>query len=209
MQQPPSQGAAGTGNELRSDAQELGSKAKDRIHSEVDARKGQAVDQAKSVSSAIQRAAGELDDSAPNWLKSAFQQGAEQVQRFADAIDQKDSRQLVGEVETFARERPGAFLAACAAAGFAAARIFKAGGQQQGSDQYGSSGEFDRSQPWGDGQMAGQLGGAGDRPAIGQNAGFGQQSQSFAQDSQPMTDDPTFETTNSAGGFGSTPGDRP
>jgi ElaB/YqjD/DUF883 family membrane-anchored ribosome-binding protein len=133
MQQPPSQGAGGAGSELRSDAQQLGNTAANRLHSEVDARKGTAANQAKSVSSAIQRAAGELDDNAPTWLKSAFQQGADQIQRFADAIDQKDSRQLVSEAQNFARNNPGTFLFACAAAGFAAARVFKAGGEQQNS----------------------------------------------------------------------------
>ena len=137
MQQPSSQGAGGAASELRSDAQQLGSTAADRVHSELDARKGTAAEQAKSVSSAIQRAAGELDQGAPTWLRSTFQQGAEQIQRFADALEQKDSRELVREVETFARNRPAPFLLACAAAGFAAARIFKAGGEQSsGSTSY-------------------------------------------------------------------------
>jgi hypothetical protein len=141
MHQPPSQNA-GTGSELAADAKRVTSKAADRVHSELDARKGEAATQAKTVSNAIQRAAGELDDGAPAWLKSAFQQGADQIQRFADSIEQKDSRQLVGDLQSFARERPGAFLAACAAAGFAAARILKAGGEStttQGQQQFGSS----------------------------------------------------------------------
>ena len=129
MQQPPSQNA-GPGSAVAADAKQVTNKAADRVHSELDARKGAAATQAKSVSNAIQRAAGELDEGAPTWLKSAFQQGADQIQRFADSIEQKDSRQLMGDVQSFARERPGAFLAACAAAGFAAARIFKAGGEQ-------------------------------------------------------------------------------
>jgi hypothetical protein len=136
-QQSPSQGS-GTGtqsagaaaaSELGADAKQLGSTAADRLHSEVDNRKSTAADQARSVSSAIQRTAGDLDESTPAWLKSAFQQGAEQIQRFAETLEQKDSRQLAGDVQTFARERPGTFLAACAAAGFAAARVFKAGGE--------------------------------------------------------------------------------
>lgn len=154
MQQPPSQNA-GTGSELASDAKQVTSKAVDRVHSELDARKGTAATQAKSVASSIQRAAGELDEGAPAWLKSTFQQGADQIQRFADALDQKDSRQLMNEVQSFARERPGAFLAACAAAGFAAARIFKAGGdsttgqgqqQQFGSSSFGDEPSFPTSQ---------------------------------------------------------------
>src|SRR5918998_4354733 len=121
-QQPPMQpqnsGAGGAAGELRSDAQQIGSKAADRLHSEVDARKDSAATQAKSVSTAIQSAAGQLDDNAPAWLRSAFQQGADQIQRFAETLEQKDSRQILNEVQSFARERPALFLGACAAAGF-------------------------------------------------------------------------------------------
>ena len=127
--QDTSQKAASTGSELRSDAQQLGFKAADRLHSEVDSRKGEAVSQAQSMSSAIEKTAGELNDG-PEWLKSALQQGAQQVQRFADSIENKDSRQLMSDAQTFARDNPGTFLAACAAAGFAAARIFRAGAEE-------------------------------------------------------------------------------
>jgi ElaB/YqjD/DUF883 family membrane-anchored ribosome-binding protein len=124
----------GAGNELRADAQKLGSKAADRIHGEVDSRKGQAVSQAQSFSSAIEKTAGEMNDG-PEWLKSALHKGAQSIQRFADSIEQKDSRQLMRDAQTFARDNPGTFLAACAAAGFAAARVFRAGAEdsrQQG-----------------------------------------------------------------------------
>lgn len=149
MQQPTNPGGGAT-SELRADAKDLGSKAASRLHSEVDNRKGAAVSQAQSVSSAIEKTADSLDDSAPQWLKSAFQQGATKIQQFADTIDQKDSREILSEVQSFARERPGLFLGACAAAGFAAARIFKAGGEPQVNegasfDQSGSSETKDSS----------------------------------------------------------------
>lgn len=155
--QPQSDSVGGVGSELLSDAKDLGSTAVNRLHSEVDTRKGDAATQVKSVSSAIEQTAGGLDASAPAWLKSALEQGAQQVQKFADAIEQKDSRQLVNDVGVFARNSPGTFLAGCAAAGFAAARIFKAGSSENkpvqpgtvgfqnastGSAQYGSSNSF-------------------------------------------------------------------
>lgn len=168
MQQTPSHSSGGAAGELKADAQQLGSKAADRIHIEVDARKGEAVSQAQTVSSAIRQTADGLDESAPAWLKSALKQGAQQIQRFADSIEQKDSRQLMRDAQDFARNNPGTFLAACAFAGFAAARIFKAGGEQQASQQFSGGSEFgvgdefvrgssrtsqfDQSQPWGSGQ---------------------------------------------------------
>ena len=154
MQQPSNPGGGTTG-ELRSDAKELGSKAANRLHSELDSRKGAAVSQAQSVSSAIGRTADNLDGHTPDWLKSAFRQGADKIQQFADTIEQKDSRQILDEVQSFARERPALFLGACAAAGFAAARVFKAGGEQQSGQQFGQGTSMGQAQgqPWGDGEQ--------------------------------------------------------
>lgn len=141
MQQPPNQdgGAAGA---LGSDAKQLASTAADRLHGEVDSRKGAAVSQAQSVSSAIAQAAEGLDEGSPDWLKSAFRHGAQQVQRFADSIEQKDSRQLMSEAQDFARNNPVTFIAACAAVGFAAARVLKAGSARQDGPQSGQGRQF-------------------------------------------------------------------
>ena len=141
MQSPP-ENTGGTTGELRQDAKQLGNTASNRIHSEIDARKGNAAEQAKSVSSAIDRAAGELDQDAPQWLKSAFEQGATQVRRFADTLEQKDSRQILRDVQNLARDNPGTFLAGCAALGFAAARVFKAGSNESSSYQGSQQAQF-------------------------------------------------------------------
>jgi len=138
--------AQGVGKELLADAKDVGTTAVNRLHSEVDARKGDAASQAKSVSTAIEQAGDGLDANAPTWLKSAFEQGARQVQKFADTLEQKDSRQLVSAASDFARGSPGTFLAACAAAGFAAARIFKAGSSENTPQQPGSIGNETHTQ---------------------------------------------------------------
>jgi hypothetical protein len=105
----------------------LANAAADRLHGEVEARKSPIVGQARSVSSALDRAASELGDGqGAQWLKSAFEQGAQQIQRLADTVEQKDSRQLADAVRQFARDNPSTFLMACAAAGFAASRVFRA-----------------------------------------------------------------------------------
>lgn len=119
--------AGGTRNQLKSDAKQLSTTASNRLHTELDARKGTAATQARSVSSAIGQAAEGLDDGAPQWLHSAFQQGAQKAQMFAESLEQKDSRQILGDIQDMARNNPGTFIAACAALGFAAARIFRAG----------------------------------------------------------------------------------
>lgn len=113
--------------ELRGDAQKVGGATSERLQSEADARKGAAAEQAKSLSSALEKVAGEMGDDTPNWLKSAFSQGAQSLSQLADTVDQQDSRQLLAKVSGFARDNPATFLAGCAALGFAAARVFRAG----------------------------------------------------------------------------------
>ena len=131
----PTLSAGGVRGEMRADAQQLSTSAANRVHSELDARKGAVAEQARSVSSAIDRAAGELGDGVPQWLKSAFQQGAEQIHRLADSLEQENSRELVKNVQTMARNNPGTFLLGCATLGFAAARIFKAGASESSPGQ--------------------------------------------------------------------------
>jgi hypothetical protein len=141
MQELPSEDLGGAASALRSDAQQISTSAANRVHDEVDSRKDQAVTQVRSVSQALERATGGLDEAAPAWIRSAFQQAASQIQRFAETLEQKDSRQMLGEIQSFARERPSVFLGACAAAGFAAARVFKAGGEQPSGGAYQESEE--------------------------------------------------------------------
>jgi hypothetical protein len=131
----------GLRDELRGDAQAMTDTATQRLHSEVDSRKGQAANQAKTLSSALEDAAGKLDPNSPTWLKSALEQGARTIQRLAESVEQKDSRQLTNDVQQLARQNPGTFLSACALAGFAAARVFKAGTASVGSSSQTGSGE--------------------------------------------------------------------
>src|SRR5690606_36155992 len=87
-------------------------------------------------------AADGLGSDTPTWVKSALEQGAKSIEQLAQAVEGKDSRQLVGDVQQFARQRPGSFLAGCALLGFAASRVFKAGGTQApGSSGPAVSGE--------------------------------------------------------------------
>jgi hypothetical protein len=125
--QPPPEQSGDLRNELRDDAQKLTSSATERLHSEAEQRKGPAVEQARSVASALDRAAQDLGGGqSPAWLKSLFEQGAAQIQRLADTVEQKDSRELIDDIRQMARTNPTTFLATCAAAGFAASRIFRA-----------------------------------------------------------------------------------
>jgi hypothetical protein len=126
-----------TGGELASDANRLKDTATHRAKQEAEVRKSEAARAAKSASSALDKAVGELelDDSAPGWLKSAFKQAADGIDRIAETAEGRSVDDLGRDVSRFAREHPGAFLAASAAAGFAAARFLRAGADYQHDHQ--------------------------------------------------------------------------
>lgn len=139
-----SQGVSG---ELAGDATRLKDTAKERALQAAESGKGQATQAAKSTSEALDKAADELrqDENAPDWLASAFKKTASGIESFASDIDQRSPEQLGRDVSRFARQNPTAFLAASAAAGFAAARFLRAGSQYQQDHQfdtesYGSAG---------------------------------------------------------------------
>ncbi len=143
----------GLGEELRGDAKNLAGTAKERLQSEVDARKGGAVSQVQSLSSALGETAQKLGDDTPSWLRSAIEQGAQSLEQFAKTVEQKDAQALGRDAQRLARENPGTFLAGCTLAGFLAARVFKAGAR---TGSAGSNGASDYSSHVGSGQSASQ-----------------------------------------------------
>lgn len=132
-------GAKQIGDELLSDAKNIGESAVNRMHEAVDLRKGDAAEQVKSFSSAIAQAADDMNADFPAWAKSAVRQGVTKAKEFADAIETKNSRELMNDLNNFARNSPAIFMTLSAFAGFAAARIFKAGSTKNKLQQLGNS----------------------------------------------------------------------
>ncbi|GGD89779.1 hypothetical protein GCM10011515_06730 [Tsuneonella deserti] len=128
-----STGSTSIGEGLSSDATRLKDTATARVEQAADTRKEQATTTAHAISSAIDKAAGALreDDKAPEWLTTAFEKTARQVDELARTIENKDIADIRRSVTGFARQSPVAFLAAAAAAGFAAARFLRAGSEYQ------------------------------------------------------------------------------
>lgn len=127
--------SAGTGaqaevaDELRHDAGRLKDSVGARAKQEAEGRKGQAVHVAGSASAALNTAADDLRDNpdVPDWMASALQQAARKIQGLASHVEGRSVDELGRDLSEFARRNPGTFLAASAAAGFAAARVLRAG----------------------------------------------------------------------------------
>ncbi|MDM7955731.1 hypothetical protein [Blastomonas sp.] len=126
---PGARGASGIGDELKDDAAHLKHAIGDRARQEAQARKGEAANALGSASSALNNAADELQRNAdaPDWLASAVKQAATKIDAMAGQIQGRNIDEIGQNVADFARKNPGAFLAASAAAGFAAARVLRAG----------------------------------------------------------------------------------
>ena len=71
-----------------------------------------------SIAAATERAAGEFDQAMPQAARY-IRQASEQIQNMADVVRERDVRELVDEVETFARRQPTLFFGGAVILGFA------------------------------------------------------------------------------------------
>ncbi|WP_433236457.1 hypothetical protein ACQPYK_27120 [Streptosporangium sp. CA-135522] len=154
-QQDERPGAPGTGQQAKAAAGEVAETAKEQTRVVA----GQAKDQARRVAGRLRERAGEQaqqqsrraaqgirqwadelasmgESSKPDSpMSEAVQQIADTGRRAADYLEQRGLSGIVEEVQSFARRRPGVFLAGAAAAGFLMGRLAKAtasGGQGGG-----------------------------------------------------------------------------
>jgi hypothetical protein len=90
------------------------------------------------VAQAVQRAAGEFESDVPQ-AAQYIRQAAGQIETVSNAVRQRDMRELVGEVQEFARRQPTLFFGGAVILGFAALRFFKSS-SSSGSAHAKSSG---------------------------------------------------------------------
>lgn len=159
-------------DELKHDASHLRDTVGARAKEETDSRKGQAVQVAGSASSALKTAADDLRNNpeAPNWMASALEQAARKIDGLASHVDGRSVDQLGRDISEFARRSPGTFLAASAAAGFAAARVVRAGMDKKQHDQdsdQGASASSADAQGWPADENVMPTEGGGFAPAYG------------------------------------------
>lgn len=129
--------STGQHGSLKDEAKALGGKAGEKVAAAVNAHKDKVGDPLRQVAGAVDAAREALGDNggqAPAWVTDGLGQMASQATRLADTLQNSDSRQIAQQVQQFARQSPTLFLAGCAALGFAAARILRAGAQSSEDD---------------------------------------------------------------------------
>jgi hypothetical protein len=105
--------------------------AKARATGAIDERKGNAAQSLGTVAEALREAANKLGEGEAGPLGSYAESAAEQVDKVARYLREKDLQSLSRDAQTFARRHPEVFLGGAFLAGIFAARFLKSSGQRQ------------------------------------------------------------------------------
>jgi ElaB/YqjD/DUF883 family membrane-anchored ribosome-binding protein len=137
--------ARGVTVEAKHQARRVLGDAQGELQTQLEQRVGQAADKARSTGGQLRALAeGRTDEAGPaaDWLRQA----SDQVEQFADRINDLGLEGATQEVRKFARQRPMVFVGAAAAAGFLIGRTLKnaqaaQSSPGQSSPAYGQSGQ--------------------------------------------------------------------
>lgn len=126
---------ASMGEKARRLAQEARSKATDATHSQLTTQKGRVAESLGIVAESLRSSGDRLKERHEVGAGKFFGQAADQVERFAGAMERRDVNEMMNEVEHFARRQPAVFLGGAFALGLVAARFFKASSHEHDSQR--------------------------------------------------------------------------
>jgi methyl-accepting chemotaxis protein len=130
MTEDITQAAKDNAAQLSNSAREFASTAKDKAGEAMGQRKSLGADYIGSIAQATQQAAMAFDNDLPQAARY-IRQASEQIQGAADNVREKDVRELVGDVQEFARHQPTLFFGGAVILGFAALRFLKSAPPKQ------------------------------------------------------------------------------
>ena len=113
-------------NQARSVAETAGEQTKQVVSDVAEEVKGQLGDQKAKIASTIREIGDELDQAAQNssgTVAGIAGQAADTTRQISSWIDTHDARDVLGEIEDFARQRPVVFVLGAAALGFLVGRV--------------------------------------------------------------------------------------
>jgi hypothetical protein len=111
-------------SELTSAAKDLANDATGKVKTVMKEQKTAGADYIGSIAQAVSRAAGEFDSDVPE-AALYIRRTAGKIESVANAVRERDVRDLVGEVQDFARRQPTLFFGGAVILGFAALRFLK------------------------------------------------------------------------------------
>jgi hypothetical protein len=102
----------------------LASDTTEKLMNTAERQKRAGADYVSGVADSVRRAAGEFDEQLPQ-AAQYIRRAADQIAVMSDSLRRKEMRQMLSDVESFARRQPAAFLGVSLLAGFAAMRFLK------------------------------------------------------------------------------------
>jgi hypothetical protein len=116
-----------SGNDPIETAKTVASDAGEQLKITIQDQKQAGAHHVARFAQAVESAADQLDRDTPE-LARYVREAAHQVEAFSQNLRERDVRQLLGDVQDFARQQPTAFLGASMLVGFGLARFFKSAG---------------------------------------------------------------------------------
>lgn len=110
--------------QLGNTAREFANSAQEKVGESIGQRKSIGAEYIGSIAQATQQAAMAFDNDLPQ-AAQYIRRASEQIQDVADTVRKKDVRELVGDVQEFARQQPTLFFGGAVVLGFAALRFLK------------------------------------------------------------------------------------
>ena len=105
---------------------------REKVKGQISTQKERASGELQGIARALQSTGEQLREQDQDAIGRYADQAAEQVERLSNYLSEKDSEQLISEVEDLARNRPAVFLGGAFVLGVAAARFLKSSAGQTG-----------------------------------------------------------------------------
>jgi hypothetical protein len=120
-------GTTRAGTPARSGSQEggLADRLRDRASDALSHQKHRATESLGSIVDAVRRTGRQLGDTDRPAVAKYVNKAVDSLQRWTDAIDRKDVREIVEDVQQFGRRRPALFVGMSFGAGLLGARFLK------------------------------------------------------------------------------------
>jgi hypothetical protein len=117
-------------------AKELASNAEEKLHDRAEEQKTAGAERVRTIADAIRRAADAMGSELPQ-ATSYIRRAATELETFSQTVRRRDVRELVRNVQDFARRNPTLFVGASVVAGIALVRFLKT--SSQGSPENGGN----------------------------------------------------------------------
>jgi hypothetical protein len=121
--------------DMKEQAGQMAERAGDMATSQASTQKDRAAEQLSGIASAFGEVGQKLRESDQGTVANYADMAADQIRHFSDQIQQKDVRELMSDVEHFARRQPAVFLGGAFALGLLGARFLKSSAPDNETNQ--------------------------------------------------------------------------